>query len=169
LPCETSIQGETAASRLFDEEIGERSVGRPPLVEASHDVIEPVPEIVGATKTLANDLPASPADVDAGERRLLYDVFDLGCTTMDEFGAELDGDGCRCVPMRQDAAADSLAGFEDDDIEALVVERAGGGEAGRAGSDDGDVNGGRGAFEHGRRWLAYEGCQAAWGIFIPNG
>ena len=160
---ETAIQRETAASRLLDEEIRELSVGCPFLVEASHDPVESIPEIVGRAQPLANDLPAASADVDAGERRLLNNVFDLGCATMDEFGAELDGGGCGGVAVRHDASADSLAGFEDDDIEALFAERAGGGETGCAGSDDGDVDGGRGAFEHGRRSVSVgKACQAAW-------
>jgi hypothetical protein len=68
-----------------------RSIRRAAVVEAPHDAVEPVPEIVRGPQPLAEDLPPPATDVDGGECCFPSDLLALGRAAVDEFGAQLDG------------------------------------------------------------------------------
>lgn len=145
---EASVVGPSSPSGFLAEEALKRSIRRAAFVEAPHDAIESVPEIVRGPQSLAEDLPPPATDVDGGECCLPRDLLELGRAAVDEFGAQLDRNRRGGVAMREDASADSFARLEHDDVDVVFVKRAGGSEAGRASSDDGDIHGGRGAFDH---------------------
>jgi hypothetical protein len=108
-------------------------------MQAAHDAINSIPEIVRGAELVADDLPASAADVDGGKRRLIRDLLELRRAAMNKLGAHLDWDRRSAITMCKDPPADPAASFEDGDIETLLVERTGGGEPGSSGTDDGDV------------------------------
>jgi hypothetical protein len=140
LQCEATIVRETAAAGFRPQEVSERTIGCALLVEATHDALESFPEIIRGSKPIANDLPATSADVHRGECSSSNDFLELRRTAVDEFRAELDWHRRSCVPTREHSPADSVAGFEDDDIDLMLAERSGGGESGGAGSDDDDID-----------------------------
>jgi len=59
---------------------------------------------------------------------------------VNELGAELDGHGRGTIAVGEDAPTDSLARFDDDDVDAVLMEFACGGEARGTGADDHDVS-----------------------------
>jgi hypothetical protein len=54
---------------------------------------------------------------------------------MNELGAEFDGSRRVRIRDGEDAAADAIAGFEDLDVDAGLMQRTGGGKSGRARTD----------------------------------
>jgi len=63
---------------------------------------------------------------------------------MDEFGAKLDRDRRVSIVEREDASADALARFKDDDIDARLIQATSRSEAGGTRTDDDDVCSARG-------------------------
>ena len=55
---------------------------------------------------------------------------------MNELGAEFDGSPRVGIRDGEDAAADAIAGFEDLDVDARLMQRTGRGKSGRARTDD---------------------------------
>ena len=90
---EPSLRGERAAAWFCVEELGERTIGAPVRVETAHDRVELFPEVIEDAELRTRDRPPFPADVDAREACLVEDLVELRSASVDELGAELDGNG----------------------------------------------------------------------------
>ena len=84
-------------------------------------------------------LPAIASDVENGQRGLRCDFPQLWRAAMNELSAKLDRHSQCIAAAGEDAATDSLASLEYDDVDTSVVKDSCCLEPGNAGANDRDI------------------------------
>src|SRR5207244_7194868 len=119
------------------EKIGEGTIAA--AANACEDLAHLLPVIIDAFPLAAAHPPAIVGELVGEERRGVDDGERLLDLAVDELRAELDRQPEMGLMDGEDAAADALARFEDDNAPAGAREIARGGEARGPGTDDDDV------------------------------
>src|SRR5919108_4727301 len=125
---------EPPSAGLRGEKVEEGAVGSALGIEAAHDEVELLPEVVHAREPAALGAPALAGDIARGEARFPDDLRSLRRAPVYELGAELDRQRNPGVAERQHASADAIARLEEQHRQPRRAKLASGGQASNAGA-----------------------------------
>src|SRR4030095_5717627 len=141
---DASFPRQATPSRSCAEHLVDAAIGLAPVVSAfrrirrieqTHRAIESFPEAGQRPQSRSHRRPSRATHVGRDQGRLVQKPLQLGRLAMNELGAEFDGSRRVGIPDGEYAAADAIAGFEDLDVDAGLMQRTGGGKSGRARTD----------------------------------